>query len=495
MKLFFCHARDDHAWTHDLALLLGSSPGYETWARPTLTLTADAWSEVCGQIETSEVFVFVMTPTSVASFYCLAELAYARALNRPILPLKLKPCAPPPMLPTEPVLPDDAKDLRVVAQQIATWIKQIRWRNYPPREVTRPAPPFPQQDAAQTFEVFTLAEEAASEGEIDQAVELFNMVVQADPDGLGSIASERRDIVLYERKRADVYSLVKRLASRSLTHQAARAAWRGFLRDFGYYDPDNLASQLSDERSMLPSPRQYPALPMRSGDQTPPTLPGPFEWVRIPPGNFSISRYPITNRQFAVFMEAGGYDERRWWTRAGWEQRLELGLVCPRYWELSLWNGPDQPVVGVSWYEAVAFSRWLSEITGEAITLPTENQWQQAAQGDDGRTYPWGDAWDCERCNNAVMPCSSGATTAVQQYADYGDSPYGVADMAGNVWEWCLTDYDTGHNDPDQFAGRRVMRGGAWVAHSPERFRTTDRYRFFPNYTTNYFGFRVVRLG
>ena len=64
----------------------------------------------------------------------------------------------------------------------------------------------------------------------------------------------------------------------------------------------------------------------------------------------------------------------------------------PRFWNDSQWNGAQHPVVGVSWYEAVAFCLWLSDVTGERIMLPTEDQWQYAAQGDDGRTYPWGNS-------------------------------------------------------------------------------------------------------
>src|SRR5690606_8543992 len=129
-----------------------------------------------------------------------------------------------------------------------------------------------------------------------------------------------------------------------------------------------------------------------------------------------------------------------------------------RFWDDSQWNGADYPVVGVSWYEAVAFCRWLSEATGEAITLPTEEQWQYAAQGDDGRKYPWGDEWDCTRCNNSVEPCHSDGTTPVRQYEGPGDSPFGVVDMSGNVWEWTLTEYESGVNDLDG-ANNRVIRG------------------------------------
>jgi formylglycine-generating enzyme required for sulfatase activity len=96
----------------------------------------------------------------------------------------------------------------------------------------------------------------------------------------------------------------------------------------------------------------------------------------------------------------------------------------PRYWTDSTWNGDEQPVVGVSWYEAAAYCKWLSELTGEAITLPTEQQWQRAAQGDDGRAYPWGPNWDRSRCNNNVDGRGIGRTTPVRQYEGKGDWNY-----------------------------------------------------------------------
>jgi formylglycine-generating enzyme required for sulfatase activity len=134
------------------------------------------------------------------------------------------------------------------------------------------------------------------------------------------------------------------------------------------------------------------------------TLPTPFAWVDIPGKSYSIARYPLTNAQYATFVEAGGYNQRQWWTDAGWDARLQ-GLAVdwskgeavatsqrwtePRYWNDGKFNPADHPVVGVSWYEALAFCRWLSDQLDEQVTLPTEDQWQYAAQGDDGRRYPW----------------------------------------------------------------------------------------------------------
>ncbi len=257
----------------------------------------------------------------------------------------------------------------------------------------------------------------------------------------------------------------------------------------------------------MPAPRvevTAPAPPPRS--RVLEILPQPFAWIEIPAGRvtidkhgdfdvpmFEIAKYPVTNAQFAPFMEAGGYRERRWWTDAGWAQREEDGWTEPRFWRDDKWNGAEYPVVGVSWYEAVAFCRWLGEASGEAIMLPTEQQWQRAAQGDDGRMYPWGNTWDGTRCRSSVGWLNSpDRTTPVRKYEGRGDSPFGVVDMAGNVWEWCVTAYATG-SDELEGTDARVLRGGSWLLNVSDYFRAVYRSFGNPSGSSGYLGFRCAR--
>ncbi|MDX2077294.1 MAG: SUMF1/EgtB/PvdO family nonheme iron enzyme [bacterium] len=258
-------------------------------------------------------------------------------------------------------------------------------------------------------------------------------------------------------------------------------------------------------------------------------LPQPFAWIPIPEGKvtltpndtdkkesylkqdttyivpaFEMAKYPTTNAQFKLFIDAGGYDEKRWWTDDDWRAKLagwgyERGWEStgkawtkPRYWDDSIWNGAEHPVVGVSWYEAVAFCNWLSETTGEKIMLPTEQQWQRAAQGDNGLIYPWGNDWDGNFCNNSVKPHDSHQTTPVRQYEGKGDSPCGVVDMAGNVWEWCKTVYETGIQDL-QGIDVRVLRGGSWDDFNRAGFRAVDRSRGYSHDWYKDIGFRIAR--
>lgn len=190
---------------------------------------------------------------------------------------------------------------------------------------------------------------------------------------------------------------------------------------------------------------------------------------------FHISQYPVTQAQYTAFVAAGGYGEKRYWTAAGWERKEREGWTGPGEFR-SPFDLPNHPVVLVSFYEAAAFCAWLSAQLGYTISLPTEEQWLQAAQGDDGREYPWGNKVDPDKAN--YNETGIGATSAVGCFPA-GASPCGALDMGGNVFEW------TGSED------RAVLRGGAfdddeWCARCAYRSGGHPRHRFY------FIGFRVM---
>jgi len=220
----------------------------------------------------------------------------------------------------------------------------------------------------------------------------------------------------------------------------------------------------------------------------------PQHRVSLPP--YLIGKHPVMVGQYRSFVGAGGYRERRYWTAAGWTWREAANRREPAYWDDRAWSGDERrPVVGVSWYEAVAYCRWLSLETGRDIRLPTEAEWEKAARGEEGRTFPWGDEFDGERCN--VRVGGLGRTVAVGSYSPAGDSPYGCAEMVGNVSEWtltCFTPYPyrigDGRDDPEGDL-ERVTRGGSW--HSPVlRARTSSRGMNDPFFSDNDLGFRCA---
>ncbi len=211
--------------------------------------------------------------------------------------------------------------------------------------------------------------------------------------------------------------------------------------------------------------------------------------VEVPKKSVNMARYPVTNAQYRRFVEGDGYRDERWWSKAGWLWRYkppdyrQKPVLAPEYWTNEKWNGPMLPVVGVSWYEAEAYCNWLTEYTGRPYRLPQEAEWQLAVQGNDKREYPWGNDWQAGRCNTS--DAGLGQTSPVGQFSPAGDSSLGCADMSGNVWEWCSDWYDKKERTC------RVLRGGSWRSNQV-RARCADRSRYYPHYSNDYYGFRVV---
>jgi predicted NACHT family NTPase len=109
---------------------------------------------------------------------------------------------------------------------------------------------------------------------------------------------------------------------------------------------------------------------------------------------YMMGKYPVTNAEFKIFIQEGGYNQEEYWTMEGWQWREEEKISEPLIWYERRWNGPNFPVVGVSWYEASAYANWLSKKTGYSYCLPTEVQWEKAACGSRGFQYPWGNDFD-----------------------------------------------------------------------------------------------------
>lgn len=145
---------------------------------------------------------------------------------------------------------------------------------------------------------------------------------------------------------------------------------------------------------------------------------------------FHIMRFPVTNAQFLLFMKSTGHR-----APLGWQD----GMYKP--------NHGDHPVVGVTLPDALRFCAWAAQTTGLPLRLPTEPEWEKAARGVDGRLYPWGNAWDPALAASRENPAND--TSPVSAHSPKGDSPYGMADAAGNVSEWCSTTFGPYPYDPN----------------------------------------------
>lgn len=199
---------------------------------------------------------------------------------------------------------------------------------------------------------------------------------------------------------------------------------------------------------------------------------------------FEIGKHPVTNSWFGEFVQTNGYENRKYWSEDG-EKWLDKNKADhPIYWNERKWKCPNAPVVGVSWYEAYAFTRWLTaELNdGYEYRLPDENEREAAAAGIGGRKYPWGDEWDNYKCNNSEIRI--GKTSPVGIFKE-GNTPEGISDLSGNVWEWTNSWY----NKSDIII---FMCGGSWL-NSSDINRCASRINLLPHARDNNIGFRCAR--
>ncbi len=289
------------------------------------------------------------------------------------------------------------------------------------------------------------------------------------------------------------------------------------------------------DRSLLPATQRDAGLSLgRLASSSPDFLarirPDLDELIHIPAGDFlygddkktekieedfSIAKYPVTNWQYRRFIEAGGYDEEKFWSVEGWswrtgrydtkasgatkdylERRPAEKRYEPFFWHDTKWNNPLAPVVGVTWFEAEAYCNWLAIELARPIRLPTAYEWERAARGVEGREYSWGDKFEFNRANAApfwkqdndasyALSSSGASTTLIGQFD--GATPEGIADLSGNVWEWTNSWYEKEETN-------RTLRGGSWIFND-WYLRCAFRIRNVPVFFYNSIGFRILSPG
>ncbi len=187
---------------------------------------------------------------------------------------------------------------------------------------------------------------------------------------------------------------------------------------------------------------------------------------------FYIDKYEVTNAKYRQFLKTTNHRK-------------------PYGWEDKNFNRDNQPVVGVSWEDAIVYCEWAAK------RLPTEAEWEKAARGEDELMFPWGPNWHKQNANSA--DAGKKKTVSVGSHPQ-GISPYGVHDMAGNVWEGCADWYVSNYylispksNPPGPVTSNaRVIRGGGWFD-SPAQLRTSNRYYSHPMVRYNSIGFRCAK--
>ena len=218
--------------------------------------------------------------------------------------------------------------------------------------------------------------------------------------------------------------------------------------------------------------------------------------VYVPPGEFlmgSNDGFPEETPPHRVRLTKGYWLYRTEVTNAMYgEFTAATGHRKPEYADNVRFNAPQQPVMGVSWDDAVAYCKWAD------VRLPTEAEWEYAASGTDGRKYPWGN--EAPDKTRAVYFSGGVGRPAPVGALPKGASAFGALDMAGNVWEWCADRYDSDYYKKSPAVDprgpvdgtRRVFRGGSWNG-SPGDLRVAIRLNGSPGYRSRHIGFRAAR--
>lgn len=218
--------------------------------------------------------------------------------------------------------------------------------------------------------------------------------------------------------------------------------------------------------------------------------------MKVTLDTFMIDIFPVTNRVFESFIASGGYQDRSLWSEEGWRFIKKNEISLPNYWHDPCWNKADMPVTGISWWEAMAYAKFVGK------TLPTEAQWEYAA-GFGLRTYPWGEDPPTQKHANFAPGCEP---EELKRHATpvnglpFNTSASGCRDMAGNVAEWCLDNasdsysWDLKGENPlfiTKESDPHIVRGGSGL-HDEDALRCASRDHYSPRLRDNIVGLRCV---
>ncbi len=519
MHIFISYAKKD---TRDLALDLRDElvnvPGVTAWMDESLR-TASSWAiQIQDEIDRADLMIVLLspdvnrpeTPTHQPSFV-LNEIGYARQERITILPIMAQMTKQPVQIAGVEYI-DMTSDPAAGMQKL---MQDVRQRSGIEKIEEMPAAPsLPTRDRFDVNAAMRDFYNAQTVQDWYTARDLLNQIQES---------GQAPYFITYDREQAvdkairELEAAVAAAAEAVEAKAAAAAQYDGLLVMAQHDTPERVWAAL------LVFWESYPDYdPDGLDDKFRPTvadiLPQPFEWIDIPGGKvtlvtekgwttnylpegetktftvepFSIAKYPITNAQYQVFVDApDGYQETKWWNYS--DDAMKWRAENPQPGNTAF-VGDDHPRTNVNWFDSVAFCRWLTTRMGWTrhtsslqITLPTEQQWQRAAQGDTNRMYPWGDKFDKSLSNTRKSGLKR--TTPVTQYPS-GASPYGVMDMSGNMWEWCLTEYESGSIDL-QGNNSRVLRGGSWGL-TNRYVRAVFRRDHAPGGWNDFGGFRLV---
>ena len=463
------------------------------------------WDMICEAIRRCDVFLYALSPHTLNSPACDSEYSYARALKRPVLPVVLEPF-------------DDSR--------LPTTLRESQWVHFTARSS--------EQRRSLKGSIQNLASVVLPDPLPPQPAVPLDLigVLRERIQRLSSDANEQRyliadiDDLRFDEAHAPLrLELLQALARHGerLT-KPSRTRLQELLATLTQSPapaPHIEVAQPPPEpkpQSPAPAPRieaaQPPAAPRtpQLGDRRTDPKTGAL-MVYVPPGKFRMGANdiaddekpvheqviaqgfwldltPVTNAAYAKFVRDGGYQQRDLWTAAGWAWCEQNGVSAPENYDG--FTAPDQPRVGISWYEAWAFAAW------RGCRLPTEAEWEWAARGAENWVYPWGDNF-MDSLEYVIYSGNSGGTTHTvgEGIRLKGAAWCGALDMSGNVWEWLSSLYQPyPYNAADGReaaggTGARVLRGRSW-GNSAYDLRCACRSRNSPVTRSNRRGLRLA---
>lgn len=505
------------------ALRYGAGNVYNTGDMPPFVDSPEYY--IRGKLRNSDLLIVIIGPLwdrilgNNSSDFMRISVRVAVEEGKPIIPICVKGAIPPREI-------DLPHDMRAMLNFPAISSEEEHFEDDLRRalaQITRSMDPDNTLETLEEFEdMYARFWDAYHNHKWTEALALLNQLRESDVARrafklqLDQYAFQIKSIMRREQA-APIYNQVVTLAKTS-----PKRAWdklQLFMAEYpDYGDPQNVTGQLqacdpkcqrllaivSDPAQTSEQRRDAGRTLAELGDPRPGTginedgVPE-ISWVRVPAGEFIyhydqtlelptyyIARYPVTYDQFQAFIDADSYQDELWWRSLAKKEQHPAPQV---------WTFANHPRERVSWFDAMAFCYWLSDQLGYVVRLPTEAEWEKAARGTSGRIYPWGDEYKSGYANINETTSGIGGQnlrepTAVGLYPQ-GASKYGVMDMIGNVWEWCLNVETNPMQIEASSDHKRALRGGSWVsewmyAHTVRR-RVQRPDSRFPD-----FGFRIA---
>ncbi len=498
MRLYLSYAQSDAPYCMELVECLHGI--HEIWYDQRQTFD-DRWrQEILRRLNWCDAFLYLLSAESLTSRKCQDEWRFAKEVACCVLALHTEAGIVVPSEFEQHTVLDLSQGLnpanqRMLLNRLLETERHLQaktaepWKATPAPNHARNAPASGSpllQIGGNAGEVLAEGIKALNRGEYDSAMHLLQQAQESGPASpyvdVPSLLAQTQANLQEDtsRKLAEqLYPPIRELVRSPYHRDLGCQAFASFQRDFPHYDPDQLAA------ACAPSPLAH--LHWRNISEGETVIRQGDRRVKYWLEAYRISRYPITHAQFQSFIEAdGGYRAERWWQFSEEARSWHQNQPHPVDARFPCENHPREQV---SWFEAVAFCAWLSELLQFEVRLPSEAQWQRAAQGDDERNYPWGSQFQARRCNCAEA--NHQQTTAVAAHPQ-GASPFAVEDLVGNVWEWCedeappLTE-EILLNPPT----RRLLRGGSFLS-TADRLSVTAVQTLLPGNRAATVGFRVA---